>query len=221
MGEENRMNDVWKAINDIAGGHSILRLAIHKKEDLDEKNDDGWTPYMWAVRCGLQDAAEELKNAGADTSGHFDAALLNQLFQNDLQKGLNALRNGANPNRRFAGSTIIGCAAGHGFDQPVTAMIAHGAKVESEMLFEVCHWRRADWKVDSPEHAAAFANVLRAFLDAGADPNIRNSDGQTPSKRLKVTDFSNLRRSYETPNKTRLDNPLPVLSRNDPLDRNP
>ena len=180
LGERDRMNDIWKAINQIAGGHSNLRLAIHKREDLNEKNDDEWTPYMWAVRCGLQDAADELKDAGADTSGHFDAALLNAVLNNDLQRGIHALKNGANPNRRFAGSSIIGCAASHGLDQLVVAMIAHGAKIESEMLFEVCHWETADWKVDSQEHVAAFANVVRAFLDAGADPSVRNADGQTP-----------------------------------------
>ncbi len=101
------MNDIWKSINQIAGGHSNLRLAIHKKEDLNEKKVDEWTPYMWAVRCGLQEAADELKDAGADTSGHYDAALLNAVLNNDLQRGIHALENGANPNRRFAGSSII------------------------------------------------------------------------------------------------------------------
>jgi uncharacterized protein len=174
------MNEIWKAVNEIAGGHSKLRMAIHRKENLDAKNDDGWTPYMWAIRCGHQEVAEELKNAGADTSGHFDAALLNAVFENDLTNCINALRNGANPNRTLAGSTIMGCAAGHGFHQLVEVMIKHGAKVESEILFEVCHWETADWKVDSQEHVGEYAKVVKAFLDAGADPNVKNADGQTP-----------------------------------------
>jgi len=174
------MNEIWKAVNEIAGGHSKLRMAIHQKENLDERNDDGWTPYMWAIRCGHREAAEELKNAGADTSGHFDAALLNAVFENNLANCVNALRKGANPNRSFADSTIMGCAAGHGFYQLVEEMIGHGAKVESEILFEVCHWETADWKVNSQEHAGEFAKVVKAFLDAGADPYVKNADGQTP-----------------------------------------
>ncbi len=174
------MNEVWRAITEIADGHAKLRIAILKKENLDEKNDDGWTPYMWAVRCGHQEAADALKNAGADSSGHFDALLLNAVFENNITNCVHALRNGANPNRKFAGSSIMECAADHAQYPLVQEMINHGAKVQSEMLFTVCHWETADWKISGQEDIDAYAKVVEAFMEAGADPNVRNADGKTP-----------------------------------------
>ena len=96
--------------SDLAG----IRHLIEQQTPIDEANAAGETAFFWAVRCGLNDIAELLEQAGADTSCRSDAQLGLALYSGDGGLARMALSNGADPERKYAGMTPLEAATIHG-----------------------------------------------------------------------------------------------------------
>ena len=67
----------------------------------------------------------------------------------------------------------------------VEEMIKYGAEVHSVMLFSVCNFETADWKIQCAEQVEDYTTIVRLFLEAGADPNVKDSGGKTPLDAIK------------------------------------
>lgn len=104
-------------------------------------------------------------------------AFTRAMSENDMRRLRNMLDDGFDPNHLIGGSRTSGlsAAASFGYIDSLKVLIEYGANVNSQALIT----KR------TPLHEAVYYGneqdeVVHILLNAGADPNLKDSDGKTP-----------------------------------------
>lgn len=149
-----------------AGNLDAFKFLIEKGADVNAVNKDGIPILYQAIEAGNSRAVDVFLDYGADISalnkyGHLPDNLNPNLLIRLLQDGLN-------PNLKTEnGSSLLHIASSHGDLDAVKLLIARGLNIHV-----------VDKKGDSPIfHAHASPEIVSLLLDAGIDPNIKDSDG--------------------------------------------
>lgn len=173
-----------------------LRSLIAAGAPLDDRTELGWTAFMNAVYDGLDDVAELLKNAGADSSRYGDVLLFRAIMQDDdVNLARKALSDGANPNCQFmTGCSALWLAAYHGCAKIVEIMVRAGAQVPLDALLPLGEMDITDWKIDPIELEVGYARVAEILLAHGASPHVTAYDGQPLITRFPEHRYPNIHR---------------------------
>ena len=177
-----------------AGHLDELRLLIRQGAPLEDADDEGWTAYLWAVRCGLYEVAYILEEAGADTSRRADAELIAAIFRGDVQLARKALSAGAKGNLKCGYWSALGLASYHGQPEIVAAIIEAGVSVPADALEPLGEMDITDWKIESDKEEQAYARVAELLIAHGASPNINTNDGKPLIENFPAKLYPNIRR---------------------------
>ena len=156
----------------------VVRRLLTEPTNLEEGNDEGWTAFMWAVRCELDDVARLLADAGADTSHRHDAEFIAAAFSGDGALARTALSCGANTACRYAHSSPLEIATFHGSADVVEALILAGAAVPTDALSPLGEMDITDYKIDPAELEPIYARTAELLLTHGASASILAYNGQ-------------------------------------------
>jgi ankyrin repeat protein len=157
-----------------------LRRLIAAGASLDDQDEYGWTAFMGAVYDGLDDVAELLKNAGADSSRYGDVLLFRAITQDDdADLARKAFMHGANPNCQFmTGCSALWLVTFHGCAKIVEILVQAGAQVPLDALLPLGEMDITDWKIDPIELEVHYARVAEILLKHGASPHVTAHNGQ-------------------------------------------
>ena len=165
-----------------SGHHAEMRRMIEAGADLNVRDDWKRTPLMVAAYNRDLDAARILIDAGADLNAldrqAYDVLTISGVADDPAMVDL-ALAHGADPTLTtspYDGTALI--ASAHlGHVAVVESLIAAGAPLD--------HVNNLGWTAlieaivlgdGGPDHTA----IVRALVEAGADPNLADSGGTTP-----------------------------------------
>ena len=183
----------WKQLQSMAlslatgGDHLVLAATSGRPEDVraaladgadpNITGDDGFTPLMWASASGNVQSMKLLIDAGAKVytmspSGITPLTMAAQRGQVDAVRLL--LDSGADPNQqRPHGPSPLFSAASFGHDRVVGLLLSRGTAVNAR-----CAQDRTALMVAAGQNATTRDSIAR-LLNAGADPNLRDSDGNS------------------------------------------
>src|SRR6185503_11632149 len=150
---------------------SILKLLIKAGVPLDRKNDDGVSAVSIAAREGRSENFKELIDAGATvdlSQEDLNDALLLSARNCDTSTLKFLLKLGAKANTKDEDTTALMLAAEYGTPEMIKALIDKGADIDA---VDDNGWT-------AMMHADEAENV-RVLLNAGANPAIKNNDGDT------------------------------------------
>lgn len=164
-----------------AGGLDGVSAAIARGADLEVRSGDGRTPLVVATKTRQTAIAVRLLEAGADPNAQDD--MRDSAFLYAGAEGLDeiltaTLEHGADvaSTNRFGGTALIP-ASEHGHVSTVEILIAAGVPLD--------HVNNLGWTAlheaivlgsGGPDHV----RVVRALLDAGADPTLPDGNGVAP-----------------------------------------
>jgi ankyrin repeat protein len=195
---------MWAAVENHA---EVAKVLIEAGAEVNARSAGGvFTPFLFAVRGGRIEAARALLDAGADVNATLadgTSALTLAVMNAHFELAGQLLERGANPNADAQGWTALHQLAwsrrpNYGYNLPgpvptgaidgldlVRMLVARGANVDARQTKEPRDGNRnmlnrigatpfllAAKAVDVP--------LMRALLDAGADPALPNADGTTP-----------------------------------------
>ena len=154
-----------------------VRALIGQKADVNARSSDGSTALLWLAHWNDTDAAKLLLDAGADPNlgNDFKMTPLSQACTNASPEFVRLLlKSGANPNTAIAtGETPLMTCARAGSVDAVKRLVEFGATVDAREPKEgqtALMWAAA-------EH---HADVVKALLDAHADPRLHSRQGFMP-----------------------------------------
>ena len=154
-----------------------VRALLHAAVAVNTARADGVTALLWAAHWDDLDTADLLLRAGADVNVAEDHGVtpLARACENASATMIEMLlAAGADPNvAQTSGLTPVMTAARTGNLQAVEALLAHGADVDAST--EQLEATAVMWAV-----AARSPKIVRALLDAGADPTRSTTTGHTP-----------------------------------------
>jgi ankyrin repeat protein len=178
-----------------AGGHALsINALLAAKSSVDAQSTSGRTALSFAVNKRQADVVKALLAAKADPkAGQLDAPLAEAAYNNQLEIAEQLLRAGADPNAARKLSTYIPAPSGSGIMSspagtfgPYTALqiaVARGYSKMVTLLFQ--------YKADPSTKDAWFSppgplieftlnndESLKGFLDAGADANGNDRNGE-------------------------------------------
>ncbi len=155
-----------------------VRRLLSERTDLEDSNDEGWTAFMWAVRCQLDDITQLLADAGADTSRRHDAELILAAGSKDGALARHALTHGADVEFKSTGGwSPLETAAFNGSAEVVEALILAGASVPRDSLSILGIMDITDHIIDPIELELVYARVIELLLAHGATPHVIAYDG--------------------------------------------
>jgi len=195
---------MWAAVENHA---EVAKVLIEAGAEVNARSAGGvFTPFLFAVRGGRIEAARALLDAGADVNSTLadgTSALTLAVVNAHYELAGQLLERGANPNAAAQGWTALHQLAwsrrpNYGYNLPgpvptgaidgldlVRMLVARGANVNARQTKEPRDGNRnmlnrigatpfllAAKAVDVP--------LMRALLEAGADPSLPNADGTTP-----------------------------------------
>ncbi len=154
-----------------------VRALIAEKSNLNARSSEGSTALLWLAHWNDADTAKLLLDAGADPNlaNDFKMTPLSQACTNASPEFVRLLlKSGANPNTAIAtGETPLMTCARTGSVDAVKRLVEFGANIEAREPKEgqtALMWAAA-------EH---HADVVKALLDAHADPRAHSKQGFMP-----------------------------------------
>jgi ankyrin repeat protein len=159
------------------GSVRTIELLIAKGALVDAKDKEGSTALLDALRSHNGVAAKTLMAAGAQKvtfRGWWEQKALHEAWQYhsgpELLEAL--LANGADPDEREGGDTLLHLLARQGQEEMAKVLLAGGASVDA----------RSPRGATPLHYAAAVGHVgfVTLLLASGADVNARENDGDTP-----------------------------------------
>jgi len=146
----------------------VREIIIKKPALVNKKDENGFTPAMWAAMKGHGEILELLRKSGADVN-IFHYAVTGDT--RNVEKILN--RNTKLSNKRNKdGYTPLHLAAAFGKTNMVKLLINRGANIKAKTKEGI-----------TPLYSAASSGkvkILDLLIKKGADPNSRNKHGKTP-----------------------------------------
>jgi hypothetical protein len=138
-----------------------------------DRRDEVGNNVLWGVLAGITSSAEVPVDRNYNPDGEACMPMLAMLLQA-----------GADPNQRYEnGQTPLMWAAGSGYATAVAAVLGAGGRVDAAndqgktALHVACSTGGGD---GGKSGEANVLGVVRALLDAGADPSLQDATGQTP-----------------------------------------
>jgi ankyrin repeat protein len=189
---KNRERDTSIIATMITAGATLdsVRELIGLGASLNSKDPNVGTPLAAAARKGEREMLDVLLAAGAGKNDRTQMSMaLFSAAENgspDLVKMF--LRLGANPNyfsRTDGGFTPLMSAAAKGSAEAVAALINAGANVDAkeDTGTTALAWAAGNADRDDPKRAMEYESTVRLLLEAGANPNACDSEGDTPFNR--------------------------------------
>lgn len=167
------------------GQTNVCKLLIAAGADVNAADSNGWTPLAAAAQAGHTDTVTALLAAGADVDTQLSGVpvLLVAINEQHKDTALALLAGGADPNSQHEGLTALHIALSQRFcDELVNKLLAAGAAVNAVV----------ERSGATPLHVL-FAHrrcismnsyLCRKLLAAGADPTIKDKNGDTPENLL-------------------------------------
>ena len=157
------------------GDLQAVRWLIANGADVNAKNNDGWTPLLYAARKSAE-VAKLLIDNGAEVNAKDEdgrTPLLYAAGNNAAEVAKLLIDNGADVNaKNKKGRTPLHWAAGENAAAVAKLLIDNGAEVNAKSNGGV-----------TSLHAAAFKNaaaVAKLLIDKGANIEAKDNDGDTP-----------------------------------------
>ncbi len=162
------------------GDTARVRELIARGADLEVRDERGRTPLVAATKNRAVDAARALIDAGADVNAKDD--LQDSAYLYAGAEGIDdilelTLTHGADLRsvNRYGGTALIP-ASEHGYVSTVRRLIAAGVDVNH---VNKPQWTALHEAIVYGDGSDKYQQVVRALLDAGADPSIRDGSGRT------------------------------------------
>jgi hypothetical protein len=176
-----------------------VKRLLRKGSDLDERDDNGRTALHVAAFMGHGSTARELIAAGADPNlldnQRYDAVTI-AAVRDDVPMLEALLSSGASAKlitSRYDGTALI--AAAHlGHDGVVKELIEAGAPLDH---VNNLGWTALMEAVVLGDGGARHAETVRALLEAGANPHIRDRQGVGPLEHARTRSYTSIVRLFE------------------------
>lgn len=175
------------------GDAPAIGRLLKEPVDLDPRDAQGRTPLMLATLGNHLEAARVLIEAGADVNAkdarqdspylYAGASGLNEILRLTLAHGADLTST-----NRYGGTALIH-AAERGHVQTVQLLIHAGVEVNH---LNRLHWTALLEAVILGDGGPRHVQIVRALLDAGADPAIADKEGVTALEHAKARGFSEM-----------------------------
>ncbi len=137
-------------------------------------------------------------------------ALVRAIFSDDPVAVSAAIASGEDPNAVYAELTLVALAALHGQPEVLTALIAGGATVPTDVLTVLGEMDITDWMIDPICREEDYARVAEILLAHGASPHVIAYNGRPLITTFPEGSYPRLHRALSD-----------ALARTDPTARNP
>ena len=185
----------WQVMHKAAAANDaqFLERFLYKGVPIDERDRDGRTALLVAVRENSIDAARVLIEAGADVNAKdniHDTPYLYAAAEGRLEILRMTLQAGANlkDTNRYGGTGLIP-AAHHGHPETLRELLKTGIAID--------HVNRLGWTalletIILSDGGPVHQDILRQLISAGADVNLADGEGVSPLAHAKRQGFTEM-----------------------------